>query len=435
MIQTFKAAFVSFLLIASLSTLNACQTGGGYNRSSTAPSVPAQSNPSALGQPSTGQLLGDSAINAQQQQNLPPVKVGILLPLTGQNKRLGDAMLKAAQMALFDIGHSNLELIPRDTKGTPEGARAATKSAIDGGAQLILGPVFAASVRAAKPIAGSARINMIAFSTDWTLAGGNTYIMGFLPFDQVERITEFAGRSGIARVGVLAPETSYGRLVGESFRNAAPRNNIAITQTVNFPANSTNLAPIVRSFTRFDEREAAGVLTKTPFDAVLMPVGSQEARAIGSLLTHYELPPRSVRRLGTGLMDEASLASEANLEGTWFAAPSPNSRKNFENRFISTYGTRAPRLSSLAFDATALAAVLAKRGLTAHGRPSFDHGSIRNPNGFSGLDGIFRFRPNNTAERGLAVLEFRGGQITVIDEAPKTFQRPQALPQKPQPQY
>jgi hypothetical protein len=192
-----------------------------------------------------------------------------------------------------------------------------------------------------------------------------------------------------------------------------------------FPVSTTNLAPVVQSFARFDERKARGTLTQTPFDAVLMPVGNQEARAIGSLLTLYELPPRSVRRLGTGLMDEVSLASEKNLEGTWFAAPPPAARKNFENRFAATYGSAPPRLASLAFDATALAAVLAKRGLTATGKPAFDATSIRNPNGFSGLDGIFRFRNDNTAQRGLAVLEFRRGQTVVIDEAPTTFQHPQ----------
>jgi len=434
MTQTFKNAFILFALIMPLLALNACQTGGGYKRSASVPSAPAQQNPSILGQPSSDALLGNNAA-ARQLENLPPVKVGILLPLSGQNKRLGDAMLKAAQMALFDIGHTNLELIPRDTKGTADGARTAAKSALDAGSQLILGPVFAASVRAAKPVANSARVNMIAFSTDWTLAGSNTYIMGFLPFDQVERVTQFAAQKGLRRIGVLSPETNYGRIVSDAFRTAAPRNNIAITHTVTFPPNTANLAPTVRNFARFDVREANGTLAQAPFDAVLMPVGSQEARSIGSLLTHYELPPRMVRRLGTGLMDEASLASEANLEGTWFAAPSPNSRKNFENRFISTYGIRAPRLSSLAFDATALAAVLAKRGLQTNGRPAFDKRSISNPNGFSGLDGIFRFRPNNTAERGLAILEFRRGQIVVIDEAPKTFQQSATLQQKPQPQY
>ena len=421
--HTLRTLFITVFVILPVLMLSACQTaprrGGGY---STAPSTPAASNPSVLATPGSDALLNSPNANRQPAANLPAVKVGILLPLSGQHKNLGDSMLKAAQMALFDIGHTNFELIPRDTKGTPEGAREATKSALNDGAQLLLGPIFSSSVRAAKPVAASGRVNMIAFSTDWSLAGGNTYIMGFLPFDQVERVTNFAARNNISRVGLLAPESDYGRVVTSAFQNTAPRNNISVTATKTFPQKTQNLAPVVREFTRYDARAASGALSQAPFDAVMMPVGGSQARAIGSLLTHYELPPRTVRRLGTGLMDEAALASETNLEGTWFAAPAPAARKNFEDRFIQTYGLRPQRLSTLAFDATALAAVLARRGLEQSGRPAFDRGSINNPNGFSGIDGIFRFRNNNTIERGLAVLEFRRGQIVVIDNPPTTFQ-------------
>lgn len=423
MIQKFKYGFIIFALIFPLITLSACQTGNsrGYNNSSSRPpAAPAQQAPRILNAPAAPVISNTT----QAQKNLPPVKVAILLPLSGQHKNLGDAMLKAAQMALFQIGHNNLELIPRDTKGTADGARDAARSAINAHAQLVLGPIFAANVRAAKPITQSARVNMIAFSTDWTLAGGNTFIMGFLPFDQVERVTKFAAKHGIRRVGVLTPSSDYGRVVSSAFQTLAPRNGITITGTTNFPTNTSNLAPIVSTFTRFEERKAANALNQTPFDAVLMPTGGQHARAIGSLLSHYDLPPRTVRRLGTGLLDEAALASENNLEGTWFAAPSPNSRRNFEQQFTNTYGHRAPRLSTLAFDATALSAVLAKRGFQNGNKPAFDKRSIASPNGFSGLDGIFRFRDNNTIERGLAVLEYRRGQIVVIDDAPKTFQQP-----------
>lgn len=420
--NTTKNTLIALTLLLPALALNACQTGGGYGARSSRPSPPAQQSPNALS--SADESAAQAAFETTRlSENLPPVKVGILLPLSGKNKQLGQNMLKAAQMALFDIGHSNLELIPRDTKSTPEGARAAAHEAINAGSQLILGPVFASSVRAAKSVTQSARINMLAFSTDWTLAGGNTYIMGFLPFDQVQRVTQFSAARGISRIGVLAPATAYGRAVSDAFNRVAPQNGVQVTSTVNFPAGTANLAPVVRNFARFDARKSNNALGTAPFDAILMPVGGQQARAIGSLLTHYELPPRTVRRLGTGLFDEAALASEANLEGTWFAAPSPSARKSFEDRFTRTYGSRPPRLSTLAFDATALAAVLARRGLQQGNRPAYDRASLENPNGFSGIDGIFRFRADNTAERGLAVLELRKGKIKVIDEAPKTFQK------------
>ncbi len=399
--------------------LASCGSGNsGYRTQPNRGTAPtAQNAPKSLDD--LNQVIGQQQV---APANLPTVKVGLLLPLSGQHQALGDAMLKSAQLALFEIGHANLELLPRDTEGNGQGARKAAQSAIDDGAQILLGPVFAPSVRAAKPVAERHRINMLAFSTDWSLAGGNTYIMGFLPFDQVERVSRFAASKGLNRVGILAPASAYGNVVTKSFNQVAAQSGISIVENTTFQPGTKNLAPVVRNFARFDARNNAGALKTSPYDAVFIPVGGQDARAIGSLLSHYELPPRTVRRLGTGLLDETSLASESNLEGAWFAAPPPNARAGFEDRFIRTFGSRPPRLSTLSYDATALVAILAQRGLQQSGRPSFSQSDLGNPNGFSGVDGIFRFRRGNTIERGLAIVEFRRGKLIVADPAPTTFQ-------------
>ncbi len=413
-----SALLVLLTLLAPILFLNGCTGGSGYSKppSSRTP-APAQQEPKSL------EELSETL--SQQQNapaNLPTVKVGLLLPLSGKHQNLGQTMLNSAQMALFEIGHANLELLPRDTMGSAEGARAAAQSAVDDGAQILLGPVFAPAVRAAQPVAQRSRINMLAFSTDWSLAGGHTFIMGFLPFDQVERVTRFAAANGLNDIGVIAPSNTYGNIVTQSFNQVAAQSGINVREKTAFPPGTSNLAPVVRSFARFDERERAGALKSSPYSAVFMPVGGQDARAIGSLLTHYELPPRSVRRLGTGLLDETALASEKNLEGAWFAAPPPNARKGFEDRFIRTFGSRPQRLATLSYDATALAAVLAQRGLQQNGRPAFTQRDLTNPNGFSGVDGIFRFHSGNTVERGLAIIEFKNGRLVVADPAPTTFQ-------------
>ena len=85
---------------------------------------------------------------------------------------------------------------------------------------------------------------------------------------------------------------------------------------------------------------------------------------------------------------------------------------------------RPPRLSSLAYDATALAAVLARTGQQRTGQPAFDRAALSNPNGFAGIDGIFRFNGSGLVERGLAVLEIRQRRIIEVDPSPKTFQVP-----------
>jgi branched-chain amino acid transport system substrate-binding protein len=239
----------------------------------------------------------------------------------------------------------------------------------------------------------------------------------------VRRITEYAASQNIQRVGVLTPNTNYGRTVGNLFETLAPRNGITTTSAMSFQPRSGNLAPTIRAFTRYEERKAAGMLGQTPFDAVLMPTGGEDARSIANLISHNNLPPRRIKRLGTGLLDDPALATEVNLDGAWFAAPSPTTRRNFENRYRETFAQKPPRLSTLAYDATALAATLARQGFKTGDRDIYSRKNLTNPNGFFGIDGIFRFRPDGTAERGLAILSFKNGEIVVIDETPKTFQK------------
>ncbi len=401
---------------------------------------------------------GSDRITSQQEEvlaapSLPPVKVALLLPLSGEHADLGQAMLQAAQLALFDMGYNAFELMPRDTAGMPQDAAQAAQSAINDGAQLILGPLFSSSVRAVKPVASRYNMNMITFSTDWSLAGNNVYVMGFLPFAQVQRVSEYAAANGFTDIGILAPNTDYGNAVIAAYNSLAYRTGLKTANVVRFSAEESDSSTVLRSFTQYDERvqaldeykaaledrlkfnpndaEAQAELTKLgavdtwgelPFQAVLMPIGGDQARSVANLLSFYDLGPKQVKRLGTGLWDDPGLATEPALDGAWFAAPSPDLRKDFESRYRDLFGSRPPRLSSLAYDATALAAVLAKKSYYETGRPSFDRDALANPNGFAGIDGIFRFRPDGLIERGLAVLEYNNGNIKVIDPAPNTFQ-------------
>ncbi len=386
--------------------------------------------------------------------SLPPVKVAILLPLSGDSADLGQAMLQAAQLALFDINYRSFELIPRDTNGTPEGARAAAEAAIESGAELILGPLFAHSVRAVKPVASRHNINVIAFSTDWTLAGQGTYIMGFLPFAQVQRVASYSAAQGYENIAILTPNNDYGNAVVAAYNSIAYRVGLRRANVVRFSPDSSDLSDVVRQFSQYDRRVNAlhdrkAALERQveqnpgddaarrelrdlgrrdtwgdpPFDAVLMPVGGEQARSVASLLSYYDLGPKVMKRLGTGLWDDPGLATEPALEGAWFAAPAPDQRRDFERRYIDLYGLRPPRLSTLAYDATALAAVLARNGFRTQDAPDFSHRALTNPNGYAGIDGIFRFRPDGLVERGLAVLEYRDARISVVEPAPTTFQQ------------
>lgn len=370
-------------------------------------------------------------------------RVALLLPLSGPSAPIGRAMLEAAQMAVFDIADENFELLPRDTGGTPGGAQRAAQSVLQEGAQLVLGPLTQGEVEAVKPLAREAGVAVIAFSTSAALADENTFLLSFLPRQQVRRVVGFAREKGIARFAALAPQTPYGQLVVDELREAARETGGSLVRVEFYDPGAGDLTGVVRRLAAFDARKAAldaqkrqleaqgdeasrqalrrlagrETLAEPDFDAVMIPESEPKLKQIAPLLPYYDLDPAKVKLLGTGLWDEPGLGREPSLVGGWFAAPPPEAREEFEKRFQALYKRNPPRLATLGYDAAALAAMLARS------EPGdFSPATIANPSGYAGVDGIFRFLPNGLVQRGLAVLEVqRTGNVTV-SPAPETFQ-------------
>ncbi|CAK0745098.1 ABC transporter substrate-binding protein [uncultured Gammaproteobacteria bacterium] len=332
------------------------------------------------------------------------VKVALLLPLTGTSAALGQGMADAAQLALFDAGTESVALLPRDTGGTPAGAVEAARQALADGAGLIVGPLFSSEVGAVKALTIAAGRPMLAFSNDGSLAGGGTFILGFTPGEQVARVIGFARSRGLGRFAVLAPRSAYGEAVVSALVQTTTRlGGIVVRQERYDPALADPTLPV------------RGLVAAGGFDAVLIAEGGDRLRQFGRTLLSAGIDPQRVRLLGTGLWDEAGLGREPTLVGGWYATALPAARADFEARFAALYGHPAPRLATLAYDATALAAQIARGG-------AIDAAGLTNPNGFSGVDGVFRLRPDGLAERALAVLEVTSATPQVVDPPPAGFQ-------------
>jgi ABC-type branched-subunit amino acid transport system substrate-binding protein len=343
------------------------------------------------------------------------VKVALLLPLSGPNAELGKAMLEAAQLALFTTGTDKLTLVPRDTTGTADGAAKAAKSAIDDGAKLILGPLIADEVVAVRPIAQAANVNVIGFATKTEVAGGNVFLMGFLPKQEVVREVAYARDQGLGRFAALAPNSPYGHLMGDALRDVATASGGTVTRVEYFDTRGSDASAAIK---RLLPAAAGPAAAGAPFDALLLPTGGDQLRQVAAQLRNAGVDSTKTRLLGSGLWDDPSIAGDPNLAGGWFGASPPDIRHEFESRYQGAYGRVPPRLASLGFDAAALAAVLAK----SDSPDPFSAQAIQNPNGFTGVDGLFRFGPDGLVQRGLAVLEASPGGDKVVSPAPKSFQ-------------
>ena len=274
-------------------------------------------------------------------------------------------MLNASQLAIFDLGGDNFELIPRDTTGTPQGASAAAQTSIVEGAQLILGPVFAADAKAVMPMALQSGTSVISFSTDSSVASSGGFVLGFLPQTQITQIIDYAASQGLQRIALITPQDAYGDMAAAAFDGHIRQRSLGNAGILRFNANTGPTPEQIRGLSTRIVPVPGSALQK-PFDAVLIATSGSQAAKISEQLTQAGLPPTTVQRLGTGLWDQADAARQPSLQGAWYAASSPRLRQKFEARYQQTYGEIAPRLATLAYDATALAIVLSRVRSTLH---------------------------------------------------------------------
>ncbi|MBC7908770.1 MAG: penicillin-binding protein activator, partial [Rhodospirillaceae bacterium] len=351
------------------------------------------------------------------------VRAALLVPLSGPQAVLGLAMSNAAQMALFETGDPRFNLIPLDTKGTADGAAAAATQALAQGADILLGPLFSSEVKAAAPLAREHGVPMLAFTTDRAVLGSGIYTLGFLPNSQVSRVVGHARAQGKERFALLAPSDEYGRSVADAFRAAVPAQGGRVTKVEFYDPKATDFSNVAKRFTEVDARsrgKAVGQPVAPPsFDAVLMPEGGTRLRSLASLLTYYEIDPGVVRFLGSMQWDDASLATEPSVQGGWFPAPPAAAHQEFEARYGKAFGplpARTSAIASIAYDATALAAILARQA-----QGDYSVTSLTNTNGFAGVDGVFRLNADGTSERGLAVREINQAGAKEVSPAPASF--------------
>src|SRR5450755_2878127 len=346
-------------------------------------------SPGPAGPPQLPQAVGNGG-----------VKVGLILPLSaaGNAGVAAQSMKNAAEMALAEFQNPNIQLLIKDDGGSPQGAQQGTQQALDEGAEIILGPLFALSVPATAQLTRARGVSVIAFSTDSSVAGRGVYLLSFLPESDVNRIIEYAASTGKRSFAALLPDNAYGNVVEAAFKQAVGRRGGRVVAFEKYGADRATAA-----------RTVAQSLGQA--DALfLADDGDSVVTAAGANLKNIQL-------LGTGLWDNPRVFASPALQGGLYAAPDPSGFRSFSSRYRAKFGADPVRTATLAYDAVALVAALAR----TQGPQRFSPEVLTSPSGFAGIDGLFRFRPDGTNERGLAVMRVATGGGTPVAGSPKSF--------------
>jgi len=334
------------------------------------------------------------------------VKVGLILPLSaaGNAGVAALSMKSASEMALSEFLNPNIQLLIKDDTGSPQGAQQATQQALGEGAEIILGPLFALSVPATAQLTRARGVSVIAFSTDSSVAGRGVYLLSFLPESDVNRIVEYAASIGKRSFAALLPENAYGNVVEAAFKQAVVRRGGRVVAFEKYGADRAGPAQRVA--------QALGQA-----DALLLADDGDSVVAAADSLTAAGANLKSLQLLGTGLWDNPRVFASPKLQGGLYAAPDPSGFRAFAARYRAKFGNEPVRTATLAYDAVALVAALAR----TQGGQRFTPDVLTNTSGFAGIDGLFRFRPDGTNERGLAVMRVATAGGVPVAGSPKSF--------------
>ena len=340
------------------------------------------------------------------------VKVALLVPKSSESSAsLALQLENAARLAASDIQGATIDLRVYDTAGSAQVATQAAQQALNDGARVIVGPLFAEAASAAGQVAASRGVNVLAFSNNPAIAGGNVFILGNTFQNTADRLVRHAVFQGRGDIYIVHAQNQAEQLGADAIQRAFQANGARLAGITSFPLSQQGVIdtiPTIASEYRASGATSLFVTSGTagalPFLAELLPengIDSENSQFIG--LQRLDIP--------------ASALSLKGLQGAWFATPSPALGQQFSNRYQAVYGAAPNPVAGLAYDAIAAIGALTAQG----GAGGITAETLTQGQGFAGVNGPFRLFRTGTNQRGLAVATIQNNQVIVIDPAPRSF--------------
>ena len=390
---------------------------------------------------------GDAVAPPQVAETIPPRSgrhVGLLVPLSGAHANLGRELLDAVYLALFDLGRDDIELVVADTGD--EDAERAARQVLAARVDVVIGPLFARSVRDAAPVLRASERNTFVFSSDLAVAEPGIFVMGHASENQVERLVAHAVSVGHLRFAVLAPRSTYGERMAEALRKAAREAGGLVTAEVfhdpdgagidesvlklaDTPVRQSDVDAALAALHDSDSLAAemaiehlSGPGRLLAFDALLVPESGPLMQRVAAWMGYHDIDSNDIQLLGLDTWNDPALFREPVMNGAWFAMPPDSGRSTLLRRFRKTFGYEAESPVTLAYDAMALVSALATENAER---------SITDWRGFGGLDGPFRFNSDGRSERQLAIMRITPDGPVIEDPAPTGFSARQTADAEP----
>lgn len=326
---------------------------------------------------------------------------------------LASSLENAARLAISDLEGVEIDLRVYDTGGSASGATNAAMAAVGDGAKVILGPVFAEAANAAGGAVANRGVNVLAFSNNPAIAGGNVSILGNTFQSSANRLMRYANGSGRNSVYVVHAANAAEMTARDAVQSAIAQTGAQLAGTYAFELSQQGVINALPEIA--DGVEASGA------NAIVLTSGTSGALPLlAELLPENGVTPPDVQYIGLQRLDiPATALSLKGVQEAWFALPDPGLSNTFAARYSAAFGQPPHPIAGLAYDGIAAIGALA-----ASGESSISAAALTQPSGFVGTGGVFRLRGDGTNERGLAVATIQNNQVVILDPAPRSFSAP-----------
>lgn len=361
--------------------------------------------------------IGTDTANTGQTVSLgTTVTVALLVPTGSGNANLdmlGSNLVDAARLAVRDHSGAKIDLKVYSTGGDATRATTAANNAVAAGAKIIIGPLFAEAANAVGNAVADKNVNVLSFSNNTEIAGGNVFVLGDTFQNKANRIVKYAASKGYKRIGAVAANNTAGAIASAAVKKAAGNANVTYTGTMSYefsPQGISTAAPKI-----------AGSVKSTDTTAIVITADSDAGLPIlAQVLPSAGVNPSSVKYLGMTRWDiPQSNLSQPGLQGGWFTMPDAVASQQFKVRFNQAYGRGPHPLAGLSYDGIAAISKLLQGG----DNRALTKASLTRSGGFRGTTGIFRFKKDGTNERGVAIAQSSGSTFKIISGAPTSFSK------------
>ena len=336
------------------------------------------------------------------------IKIGLLVPLTGENSEIGQSIIKSARLAINTINNASIEIIPKDTQSNPEVTLKAAKELANSGIKIVIGPVFNESLIYLGELS---ELTFLALTNKNDNFSKNIINAGINATSQLNAIKKFIELNEIKKTIFLTPDVSFKNEIEKAISNS----KIKILENYIYNTDPTKLTKQIEKITRYEIRKQnledeinrlekseqsnkellierlkkRDTLGSVKFDSVVISDFDESLKSVTTSLLYTDITPKEKYFITLNQWFDESLLKETSSQPLYFPSANKDNYDEFSNEYFEKYNQYPNQLSFLSYDLVGLVYYLILQNESVIDKKMFTKKTL-----FKGKVGVFEIKNN-----------------------------------------